>query len=168
MDAMISKYKGIHPGLILDREIKKRNLKKAAFAASLPEYAQTINDITKGKRGLTPALALKIDKNLGLEEGTMFLLQAYYEIKKEQQKGLLSAGPDTSLLRNILFWDTDITKIDWQRQYKSVIKRIFERGNQQEKTEIISYYGEPKVTSVIGSSNLSESLTLWQAGKSKQ
>lgn len=86
MEAMIEKYKGIHPGMVLERELKKRNLKKAPFALSLPEYPQTLNEITKGKRGLTPALALKIDTALGFEVGTMFILQAYYEIKKEKEK----------------------------------------------------------------------------------
>ena len=86
MELAIEKYKGIHPGIILERELKKRNLKKGPFALSLKEYPQTLNDITKGKRGLTPALSLKIDSALGLEEGTMLILQTYYEIKKEKQK----------------------------------------------------------------------------------
>jgi plasmid maintenance system antidote protein VapI len=71
MEMSLEKYKGIHPGLILDRELKKRKLKKRPFALSLPEYPQTINDITKGKRNLTPEVSLKIDRALGLEEGTI-------------------------------------------------------------------------------------------------
>jgi len=160
MEAIIEKYKGIHPGMVLERELKKRNLKKAPFASSLPEYPQTLNEITKGKRGINAALALKLDRALGLEEGTMFILQAYYEIKKEQLKNELNTGPDLSLIRKILFWDTDINKINWLTQYKSVIKRVFERGNFDEKEEIVRFYGKEKVAAIIGNTNFSESLLI--------
>ncbi len=41
--------------------------------------------------------------------------------------------PNLSVLRKILFWDTDINKIDWHKQYKAIIQRILERGNENEK-----------------------------------
>jgi len=154
MEATLEKYRGIHPGMILERELKKRNLKKGPFALSLHEYPQTLNEVTKGKRGMTPALSLKIDKALGLEEGTMLILQAYYEIKKEKQKEESKEHPDLSIIRKILFWDTDINKIDWEKQYKYVIQRIFERGNNHEKKEILSFYGKDKVKAITGSTNI--------------
>jgi plasmid maintenance system antidote protein VapI len=157
METAFEKYKGIHAGLILERELKKRNLKKGPFALSLNEYPQTLNGITKGQRGLTPALSLKIDKALGLGAGTMFLLQAYYEIKKEQQKNNSEDQPDLSIIRKTLFWDTDITKIDWEKQYKAIIQRVFERGNEDEKKEVLRFYGENKikeVTANIANGNL--------------
>jgi plasmid maintenance system antidote protein VapI len=154
VETVLEKYKGIHPGLILERELKKRNLKKGPFALSLHEYPQTLNGITKGQRGLTPALSLKIDKALGLEEGTMLLLQAYYEIKKEQQKKGLGVSPDLSIIRKALFWDTDITQVDWTTQYKAVIERVFERGSVNEKKEILRFYGEEKVKEATGSEDI--------------
>jgi addiction module HigA family antidote len=154
METVIEKYKGIHPGVILERELKKRNLKKGPFALSLHEYPQTLNSITKGQRGLTPALSLKIDKALGLEEGTMLLLQTYYEIKKEQQKANLGERPDLSVIRKTLFWDTDITKIDWEKQYKAVIQRVFERGNDDEKKEMLRFYGKDKIKDITGSTRI--------------
>lgn len=150
MEMVIEKYKGIHPGLILERELKKRNLKKGPFALSLHEYPQTLNAITKGQRGFTPTLSLKIDKALGLEEGTMLLLQTYYEIKKEQQQNKSVKQPDLSIIRKTLFWDTDITKIDWTKQYKAVIQRVFERGNDEEKKEMLRFYGIDKIKEITG------------------
>ena len=150
----MEKYKGIHPGMVLERELKQRKLKKGPFALSLNEYPQTLNDITKGRRGFTPALSLKIDKALGLEEGTMLLLQTYYEIKKEKQKDYSAAHPNLSALRKALFWDTDLNKIDWQQQYKAVIERVFARGNDDEKKEILDFYGEERVKSVTGGTGL--------------
>lgn len=154
METTLEKYRGIHPGMILERELKKRNLKKGPFALSLHEYPQTLNEVTKGRRGLTPSLSLKIDKALGLEEGTMFVLQAYYEIKKEKQKEEYQLHPNLSVLRKILFWDTDFNKIDWEKQHKYVIQRIFERGNDEEKNEILNFYGKDKVKAITGSASI--------------
>ncbi|TFF35022.1 helix-turn-helix transcriptional regulator [Mucilaginibacter psychrotolerans] len=150
MHLLIKKYQGIHPGLILERELKKRNIKKGPFALSLKEYPQTLNEITKGRRALTPSLSLKIDGALELPEGTMLVLQAHYEIKKEKQKAASAYHPNLSILRKILFWDTDIDKINWQEQKDTVIKRVFERGNDEEKKEIIRFYGRDEVNSVVG------------------
>jgi len=60
MNANIHIIKGIHPGLILERELKIRKLPKGAFALSINEFPQTIATITKGKRRMNPALSLKI------------------------------------------------------------------------------------------------------------
>jgi len=147
MKPSFEKYKGIHPGIILERELKKRSIKKRPFALSLKEYPQIINDVSKGKRGLTPSLSIKIDRALDLEEGTMLVLQAYYEIKKE--KLLLNDKPDIIAFRKALFWDTDIDQIDWKAQYVSVIRRVFERGNNDEKAELERFYGLEKIRQVL-------------------
>ncbi|RQO70584.1 plasmid maintenance system antidote protein [Pedobacter sp. KBW06] len=165
MEMSLEKYKGIHPGLILERELKKRQLKKRPFALSLPEYPQTINDITKGKRNLTPEVSLKIDRALGFEEGTMYLLQAYYAIKNEQLKERIQRHPDLSLFRKALFWDTDMRKLDWEKQYKPIIRRIFERGDSGEKQVILDFYGNDKVNEVVGNTSVSGSLTLFGQNK---
>jgi plasmid maintenance system antidote protein VapI len=156
METLKEQYKGIHPGLILERELKKRNLKKGPFALSLKEYPQTLNSITKGIRGITPALSLKIDRALNLEEGTMLLYQAYFDIKKEQGKFGSAEHPDLDVFRKALFWDTDISRIDWEKQYKSVIQRVFERGNNQEKQEIVRFYGHGKIKAVTKGAGTAE------------
>ena len=146
------KYKGIHPGIVLERELKKRSLKQRPFALAINEHPQTLNAITKGKRNLKTALALKIEKKLGLEEGTLAILQTYYDIRIEKEKQQ-SETPELALLRESLFWDTDINHIDWKKQYKAVIKRVFERGNEIEKGEIIRFYGNQKVDDVLNSTS---------------
>lgn len=149
MDDLI-KYKGIHPGIVLNRELKKRSLKQRPFAMAINEHPQTLNAITKGKRNLNTALALKIEKKLGLEEGTLAILQTYYEIGIEKDK-LKSKTPNLSSLRESLFWDTDINNIEWQKQRKAVIKRVFERGNATEQDEIVRFYGKQKVDNALRS-----------------
>ncbi|OAQ40798.1 plasmid maintenance system antidote protein [Pedobacter psychrophilus] len=162
METLIEKYKGIHPGIILERELKKRKLRKAPFALILEEYPQTLNEITKGRRGITSGLSLKIDKALNLSEGTMFVLQAYYEIQKEKLKIENLNSPNLSLFRKALFWDTDFDKINWDKQFKTIIKRVFERGNEIEKAEIIKFYGLKKVKETIGFDTIEKSLKVLQ------
>ena len=153
MKTYIEKYKGIHPGIILDREFKKRALQQRPFALSIGEHPQTLNAITKGKRKLNTALALKIEERLGLEEGTLALLQTYFDINEEKSK-LKQISPSLSKLRKSLFWDTDINKIDWSKQYRAVIQRIFERGNETERKEIIRFYGQEKIQKALNQNNL--------------
>ncbi|MCW3118023.1 MAG: plasmid maintenance system antidote protein [Chitinophagaceae bacterium] len=143
--------KGIHPGLVLERKLKEQNLAKGRFALSLHEYPQTLTAISKGKRSMNTALALRIEEALGLEEGYFMTLQVYYDIKQEKlkRKRLL---PDLSKLRPVIFWDTNIETIDWQRQYKAVIRRVFERGNEKEQEEMGRFYGADRVASVLSES----------------
>ncbi|MFH6604475.1 transcriptional regulator [Maribacter algicola] len=152
MIAYAEKYKGIHPGRVLKRELKKRSLKQRPFALSIGEHPQTLNAITNERRDLNTALALKIESKLGLKEGSLVLLQAFYDIKKEKE-GRNTRTPDFSILRKSLFWDTDIEKIDWKGKYKAVIRRVLERGNALEKNEISRFYGAKKVAAVTNSMN---------------
>jgi hypothetical protein len=70
----------------------------------------------------------------------IFMLLDMEKIKNIQQK------PDFSIIPKIFFWDTDIDKIDWDRQKRAVIQRLFERGNEMEINEIISFYGKEVVS----------------------
>lgn len=157
MKSELKILKGIHPGLVLERELEKRHLRKGAFALSLQEYPQTLTAITKGKRGMNTALALKIEEALGLEEGYFMILQVYYDIAEEKKKLKVS---NTSLpkLRRALFWDTKMEKIDWEKQKRAIIKRVFERGNETEKNELIRYYGKKTVDSILNTLNKNAAL----------
>ncbi|NRD20384.1 helix-turn-helix domain-containing protein [Winogradskyella eckloniae] len=148
MSKLIDKYKGIHPGIILERLLNKKGISQRPFALSIDEYPQTINAISKGKRKLNTPLALKIEKKLNLEEGTLALLQTYFDIKEEKNK-VEKNTPNLNLLRTSLFWDTDISKIDWQKQSIAVIKRVFERGNDIEKEEIKRFYTNEKIEEAL-------------------
>lgn len=140
--------KGIHPGFFLERELRKRGLRKGAFALSIQEFPQTIGAITKGKRNMNTALALKIEKTLGIEEGFFMMLQTFYEIE-EIRKKLDTAHPDLAKLRRVLFWDTKMENIRWEKHKRAVIERVFERGNEIEKAEIERFYGKALVNDVL-------------------
>lgn len=136
---ILEKIKGIHPGLILERELKKRKIAKGRFAISIQEFPQTLVSITKGNRKMNIKLSLKIERALGFEEGFFMLLQVYHDISKAKEK-ITEETPNLTLLRPSLFWDTKIESIHWQKNKQAVIKRVSERGNEQEKNEIKRFY----------------------------
>ena len=149
MTPNIQIIKGIHPGIILERELKKRSIAKGRFAISIDEFPQTLGAIMNGKRRMNPALSLKIEHALGFEEGFFMVLQAYFDIKQEKLRN--KTTPDLSKLRNALFWDTDINTIDWEQYKETIIFRVFERGNEIEKEEIVRFYTRQEVERILKS-----------------
>ena len=131
--------RGLHPGFFVDRELRKRGLKKGSFALSIGEYPQTLGSIMLGKRNMNPSLALKIESMLGWEEGFLMCLQALFDMRAIAQSKS-SERPNLSLIRPVLFWDTDIEKINWQKSKASILKRVRERGNEREKNELHRFY----------------------------
>ena len=148
MNSNLNILKGLHPGLVIERELKKRKLRKNSFALKLQEYPQTLTAITKGRRGITTSLALKIEKELGFNEGFLMILQVYFDIEVEKKKQIQNK-PNLKLIRPVLFWDTKFENIDWIKQKKAVIKRVFERGNEDEINEIKRFYGEATVNEIL-------------------
>lgn len=134
----IEDIKGVHPGKIVDRELRKRKLARGKFALMLNEYPQTFGAILLGKRKMNAALSLKIEEQLAMEEGFLMTLQVFYDIEQIKRESALH--PNLSVFRKALFWDTDIQKIDWIKQRKAVIQRVKERGDEIEKREIMRFY----------------------------
>jgi plasmid maintenance system antidote protein VapI len=131
--------RGLHPGFFLDRELRKRGLKKGSFALSIGEYPQTLGAIMLGKRNMNPSMALKIESALNWEEGFLMCLQALSDMRAIAQKKP-TEKPDLSQIRPILFWDTDLEKINWQKSKAAILKRLRERGNEREKNELQRFY----------------------------
>ena len=93
-------------------------------------------------------LALKIEKALGIDEGYFMTLQVFFDIK-ELKKKQFKFHPDFTKLRRVLFWDTKMENIDWEKQKNAVIERVFERGNEIEKKEIVRFYGRENVNNIL-------------------
>jgi plasmid maintenance system antidote protein VapI len=148
MKDQLSIIKGIHPGHIVDRELKKRKIQKRKFASDIHEYPQTISSVLKAKRNMNTSLSLKIENALGWEEGFLMILQVYFDIEQEKIN-ISGKKPDLSKFRPGLFWDTVIESINWQKQKNAIIQRVFERGNELEKEEILRYYGSEAVNKIM-------------------
>lgn len=144
------KIKGVHPGAILRRELKLRGIKSSQLASSIDEHKQTISAILNKKRDINPKLSIKLSKLFNVEEDYFMLLQASYNVKTVAASNIQNM-PNINNFRSVLFWDTSIDKIDWDKNKRAVIKRILERGNEIEINEIISFYGRQTISSEIRS-----------------
>ena len=123
--------------------MSKRGLSQKSLAESVGEYPQTLNAILKGKRKMPLALSLKVEKELGLEEGLLSVLQTYFEIEEAKLKS--SKKPNLNIITKGLFWDIDFEKINCDKHSDFVISRTFERGNEEEKNEIVRFYGSKRI-----------------------
>jgi len=148
MEELLNTIKGLHPGVFLERELKRKKMPKGRFALSIQEYPQTFTTITKGKRRMNPPLSLKIEQALGLPEGLLMTLQVFCDLQEEKQKMTHEFKPVTSRFRPALFWDIDFAKMDWNVQQNGIIRRVLERGNHSELAELLRVYGEEKIRSL--------------------
>lgn len=146
MKDILNIIKGVHPGKFIERELKKRRLNQRQFAMSIGEYPQTMNAIINGKRNMNINLSLKIEKDLGLDEGFLMTLQVFYDIKKLNID--LNYKPDFSKLREGIFWDTSFDKIDWKLMKRAIITRVLAYGNDVEQQEITRFYGKEEVEKI--------------------
>ena len=146
----IAKVKGIHPGAILKRELKARGMKSNELAKQVDEHTQTISAILNERRGINPGLSIRLGQQLGIDIEYFMYLQSSYDVqKKNDQLNRSKNTPNLKNIRKVLFWDTDFNQIDWERNKSAIIKRIFERGNDKEISEIIAFYGLPTIKRVI-------------------
>ncbi|WP_372473865.1 transcriptional regulator [Capnocytophaga sp. ARDL2] len=76
-----SKIKGIHPGVILKREIKSRGIKSKELAYEIDEHAQTLSAVLNGRRGVNPKLSIKLGQKLGVDDDYFMMLQAGFDVK---------------------------------------------------------------------------------------
>ena len=136
----LNRIKGIHPGAVLKRELKKRNIKSITLANGLEEHPQTINAITKERRNINPKLSYKLGNYFNISHDYFMLIQAAFEVSVYKQSALKAKNPLLGKFRPSLFWDTKIDTIDFEKNRKSIIQRILERGNEEEIKHLINLY----------------------------
>ena len=144
MDSCIDIIKGVHPGKLIERELKKKNLTQRTLAEDTDIPYQTINAIIAGRRNLTTEQALLIDQRLGYEEGFLAILQTHYDIRQYKEKQLANLYTKAPQIRQSLFWDVDFDTINWAKYKKAVIKRVLERGSAEEINIIKQFYNLSK------------------------
>ena len=136
MDNRINIIKGIHPGKLIERDLKKKDITQRVLAKETGILFQAINAIIIGRRNITTEQSLKIETALGYEEGFLSILQSYYEIKQYKEKELANLYTGSPNIRRILFWDVDFDKINWskymaypQAKYDNIHQNIFNKDN---------------------------------------
>lgn len=140
MDKRINIIKGIHPGKLIERDLKKKRLTQRNLADGTGIPFQTINAVITGTRNLTTEQALKIEGWLGYEESFLAILQTYCNIKRYKEKEQSKFYNQSPRVRKSLFWDTDFEKINWIKYKNAVIRRVLERGSTDEIKEVSRFY----------------------------
>ena len=158
----INIVKGIHPGLVLERELVRQGIKKSQLAKKLGVSAGLITDIIKQRRGINAALSINLGKALETDGSYFSLLQTYYELKSVQ---LSTRTKPPGHFRPALFWDINAGELDFELHKKFIIRRVFERGNEAEIEAVINYYGRDQISSVLKDSKNLRYSALNAAGK---
>lgn len=73
-------------GFTLAQELKSRQISQREFAKTIEMQATHLNEILKGKRNITPAIALKLENALGIKSSFWMNLQSQYECDLQRLK----------------------------------------------------------------------------------
>jgi len=72
----------IHPGMILQDELEEIGISQSVLAAHIGVLPKTINEICKGKRGISAAMAWKFSKAIGASPLFWMNLQSNWELSQ--------------------------------------------------------------------------------------
>ncbi len=70
----------IHPGETLADELEARGLSQRALAIAIGRPPQLVNDIVRGRKGISADTAVGLEQALGISAQTWVSLQARYEL----------------------------------------------------------------------------------------
>jgi addiction module HigA family antidote len=72
----------IHPGAVLQDELEEVGLTQSALARHIGVLPKTINEICRGKRGISAEMAMKLSKALGGSPQFWLNLQNNWELSQ--------------------------------------------------------------------------------------
>ena len=75
-------YTPVHPGEVLQDELEEVDLTQSALARHIGVLPKTINEICRGKRGISAEMAMKLSKALGGNPQFWLNLQNNWEISE--------------------------------------------------------------------------------------
>lgn len=75
-------YTPVHPGEVLKDELEEIGLSQSALAQHIGVLPKTINEICRGKRGISAEMAMKLSKALGGRPQFWLNLQNNWEISR--------------------------------------------------------------------------------------
>ena len=75
----------VHPGEILQEELKERHIKQKDFAAAIGMEAPHLSALIHGRRNITSAIAGRLQEALGIPASVWINLQNRYNLDKARQ-----------------------------------------------------------------------------------
>jgi antitoxin HigA-1 len=78
----------VHPGLVLQDELEELGITQTALAEHIGVLPKTINEICRGKRGISAEMAWKLSYALGASPNFWLNLQNNWELSEVGRKNL--------------------------------------------------------------------------------
>lgn len=75
----ITGFRAVHPGEVLNEELKERGIKQKDFAARIGIQPSHLNELLKGKRSFSVPIAMALEKELGIPYDSWMRMQYGYE-----------------------------------------------------------------------------------------
>ena len=73
-------FEATHVGEVIKDELVARNMKQSELAELTGIQKSILNDVIKGKRSLTPEMALLLENALGISATFLMNIQTQYEL----------------------------------------------------------------------------------------
>lgn len=83
----------IHPGQVLKDELDERGVSQSALAHHLGVLPRSINEICRGKRGISAEMAVMLSLALGASPQFWLNLQKNWELSRVRRRGLNRIKP---------------------------------------------------------------------------
>jgi len=72
----------VHPGEVLQEELEARGITQTALAQHLDVHQSKINEICKGRRGISPEMSVQLSRALGTTPAFWMNLQSNWELSQ--------------------------------------------------------------------------------------
>lgn len=83
----------IHPGKVLLDELSERGITQSALAGYIGVLGKTVNEICRGKRGISAEMAVKLSMALGASPQFWLNLQKNWELARVNRRSLKRITP---------------------------------------------------------------------------
>lgn len=82
----VLEVKAFHPGIFLQEEIEERELLKKTIAQQLEILPTNLSEILKGKRNISPRLAVRLEKVLKIRAEYWLNLQMAWDLQNAREE----------------------------------------------------------------------------------
>ena len=143
-------YPSLDVGAVIKYIMKRSETSGIELAQKSGIPPQRICDYANNRRRINAETSLALEQALNIgHRGYFYLIQTNHDIYTASLKCAKQPTPDLTKISKHIFWDSDISKINWQTNRKQIIQRAFEYGDEQTILELIRFYGHSTVGQLL-------------------
>jgi len=83
----------VHPGAVLADELEERGLSQSALAGHIGVLSKTVNELCRGKRGISAEMAVKLSMALGASPQFWLNFQKNWELSQVDRRAMRHIKP---------------------------------------------------------------------------